>query len=567
MRKCTDLLVLATLVLVFILFNAAWLWHFRHGQLLDIDEAGYIGFALNDYQSLAHGGFAAFLMSVEAPSIQAPLTTALAGLAFTLTGPHILAAFSIPVFAGAGCILAAFFLARTLGMGRLSLVPALLVASCPLVLNFSRDFQFSMPAAFTSTASLACLLQSQRLTRPGWSVLFGVFLGLMPLSRTMTLAFLPALLAGAVVYAYAGPPTRWRWKTLWLAVALLAALLVAASWFVPNGRYVFHYLTGFGYGRHAAQYNQGQYGIGLSSFIYTIQLLGEYVCLPQFLLLLAAVPVAALIFIHASIKTSLRRAIAAFISSPVIPGLAFVAGVLLTLSSTANKGDGFIAPAVPAMLVLACLAFQTLCREALYRAVYVAVAVLIAAFGILPASGVPSLAQPIRAVLPVLGSVKVTSASAPIQAYEVAGQYSQGNWSWPISPAKGRQYAGIYEQAAQALSGQSAAVGLRGLLFNSNEILLYQEILGVPKSLALFPVDPVAVGATPEGVSSWLTVGQAKSACYLVLTDEVIHQFPPAIPPNVMQEGARTAGFSPSGTEWVLPDGERLTLWRRGNCA
>ncbi len=56
-----DFLALAGLVLAFVLFNFVWLWHFRHGQLLTIDEAGYIGIALTDYQSLIHGGWLSFI--------------------------------------------------------------------------------------------------------------------------------------------------------------------------------------------------------------------------------------------------------------------------------------------------------------------------------------------------------------------------------------------------------------------------------------------------------------------------------------------------------------------------
>lgn len=107
--KNWDLWVLFAIVLCFVIFNGAWLWYFRHGQLLNIDEAGYIGIALADYQSLLRGGVLDFIKTVEAPSIQAPITTTLAALVFVITGPHVIAAFIVTVMSDAACVVAAFF--------------------------------------------------------------------------------------------------------------------------------------------------------------------------------------------------------------------------------------------------------------------------------------------------------------------------------------------------------------------------------------------------------------------------------------------------------------------------
>jgi 4-amino-4-deoxy-L-arabinose transferase-like glycosyltransferase len=324
--------VVVTLMGTFILLDAAWLWHFRHGQLLDIDEAGYIGIALQDYQSLAHGGVLAFLRTVTAPSIQAPVTTAAAALVFALIGPHVLAAFAVTVVSGALCIPAAYLLARALGMGRMALLPALLVATCPFIINYSRVFQFSMPTTFLATAALVCLLQSRRMTRLGWSILFGLCAGLLPLSRTMTVAFLPGLLAGMLAYVYLDGRSKWGRQSKILAMALLAALLVAMTWFIPNGRYVFNYLTSFGYGGHAAEFSDGQDSIGLTSLIFTIGALGNYICLPQFVLLLAALPAGFLLLARLYWQIGPGRALLTVLRHPSFPVLCFVAGDVLALS-------------------------------------------------------------------------------------------------------------------------------------------------------------------------------------------------------------------------------------------
>jgi hypothetical protein len=103
-------LALLALLLLFFLINARWIWIYRHGQSLDIDEAGYLTIALVDYYALVREGVVGWLAAVGAPSIQAPLMTALSSLLFYFTGPHVIVGFAMPLLAGAGCILATYFL-------------------------------------------------------------------------------------------------------------------------------------------------------------------------------------------------------------------------------------------------------------------------------------------------------------------------------------------------------------------------------------------------------------------------------------------------------------------------
>lgn len=142
-RRCTSLLIL---VLTFLLVGARWIWSYRRGQPFDIDEAGFLGIALSNYDALAKLGVAGWFRSVLAPSIQAPLTTASASLLFQLTGPHTITAFTVPMLAGVGCIIATHDLGKLLGSRGIAMPAAILVASTPVIINYSRSFHFAVPA-------------------------------------------------------------------------------------------------------------------------------------------------------------------------------------------------------------------------------------------------------------------------------------------------------------------------------------------------------------------------------------------------------------------------------------
>ncbi|MGE4481417.1 hypothetical protein [Acidocella sp.] len=288
--------------------------------------------------------------------------------------------------------------------------------------------------------------------------------------------------------------------------------------------------------------------------------------MPQFLFLLAAVAAGLALFILAVRREGVGRAILQVLRLPALPVLAFTSGVIVVLSSTLNQGDGFIAPAVPALLVLACLAFQTLSRSVLSCGGLIGMACLVACLSVLPTTGLPAFGRPMIVMLPAFGTASLTFGAGTIQHYETNGRYFEGDWNWPVPRAEGRAFAAIYEQAARRLSGQSVAFGVRGFLFNVNMISLYQRLLGFEPARAMTQVDPITIGGTSQGVTKWLTQGQASAMCLLVVSNGVKHQFQPFVPPDVMEAGAVAAGFSNTGTKWVLPGGERITLWRRAGC-
>ena len=180
-------LAMVACTLFFLAIGARWVWVYRYGQPYDIDEAGYLSIALGDYYALIGHGVIGWFDQVIAPNIQAPLTTALASLLFYVNGPRPIVAFAVPLVAGALTVIATFFLGRAVGSRPAGLAAAILVASCPLIVIYSRSFSFALPATFVMAFTMLALVLSRRFDRMGWAIVFGVSLGLMPLARTMTL--------------------------------------------------------------------------------------------------------------------------------------------------------------------------------------------------------------------------------------------------------------------------------------------------------------------------------------------------------------------------------------------
>ena len=360
-----------------------WLWIFRAGQPLDIDEAGYLSFSFLDYHGLVHNGLAGYFSAIEASSVQAPLTSALAALIYCVTGPNWIFGFGVPLLAGVGIIAASYALGRTLGGSRsVAGIGALLVGSCPIIINYSRSYHFALPATFMATMALVALLRSDRCRHFGWASFFGLCLGLMPLARTMTLGFVPGIVLGALVYVVIDTEDRKR-RFLTLGWSLLLAALVAGAWLVPNRNDVFGYLLNYGYGNHAAGYGPSTSKFGWDAWRTQAQVIVGNIYLLHAIVM--SVGVLALLYLVARrLVIQGLGVVAAILAANATPLVIFVAEGIVALTSTQNKGSAFMAPLVPAAIILAVYACGKLCSHPYYQRFAVAAAMIVALVGTLP---------------------------------------------------------------------------------------------------------------------------------------------------------------------------------------
>ena len=118
-NRRTDITIVAAIGALFALINLRWIFLFRAGQPLEIDEAGYLAISLNYYKALMDGGFSAWIAAIEAPNIHAPLTMMLSSLAFALAVPNPVVGFAVIVGFGLLAIVSTYYLAELIGGRRL----------------------------------------------------------------------------------------------------------------------------------------------------------------------------------------------------------------------------------------------------------------------------------------------------------------------------------------------------------------------------------------------------------------------------------------------------------------
>ena len=558
----SEILCLIAIAVIFIVINSRWLWVFRHGQLLDVDEAGYLSSAITDYLGFVHNGAKGFFAAVWAPSAIAPLTNAVSALIFGIVGPHVIVGLGTPLLAGAATIFATYLLGASVGSPKQGLMGAALTASCPFIIDFSRSLQFAVPAAFVATMALAAIVRSDRFRYFGWASVFGICCGLLPLTRTMTIAFVPGLILGAVVYVV--HRTDRRPCILILGWSLLLTLIVAGAWLVPNGRYVFEYLLRFGYRNHAAEYGPTQMRFGIENWRLEAQVLLNNVHLPHFLLILSGAAAMTILVGRAVDQIGVSATLRVAASSKIVPLVFFVSEAMLALASSQNKGQAFFAPLVPTAIVLAVWSFCRLCEQGFYRWVLATIAILVTGLGVVPSIDLRlGVAKPWTIDLPLLGRSIITDGRAPIDVWE--GYFVTGTALEPIPPAKGQEWIDLNSETAtilrQAGNGTTAGLGFRHAFYNFNTINL-QSLLIYGEPVRLVEADPIDTGDTTAGDLRWLTEGSAAHACVLLITDDEEWQFVPIVNTGRMKDAAIQAGFQPVNQR-IMPNGHLVVLMRR----
>lgn len=160
-------------LIIYISINSRWIFVYRNEGLFDIDESAYLMMAVKNYYAYVHGGLRLWFSSVEAPNAASPLTSALASLLFIVTGPRVAFGIYIPLLACLATVVAVYYIAKQSSIQRVAEISALVVATTPLLVNYSRSFHFAIPATACTTVALLCLIKSQQAKRWPWIIAFG----------------------------------------------------------------------------------------------------------------------------------------------------------------------------------------------------------------------------------------------------------------------------------------------------------------------------------------------------------------------------------------------------------
>ena len=558
-----DQWLFGALLLAVAAVGVRWLWLYRHGQPYDIDESGYLSIALNNYRGLFDGGLAGWWNSVLTPSVQAPLMPAATTPAFLVAGPDPIVGMAVPLAFGLVAVGATFLLGRRVGGPRVGWLAGLLTLGAPILLSYSRSYNFAIAATAMLALTLLALARSDNLEHRGWAAATGVFLGLTALARTMALAFVPAILLAMVVAVVAGPERRRRAANA--AIAVVAGLAVAFPWYRVNGSRVYDYLTSFGYGSRAGEYGSAEPFFSGAAWRSSALDVVNSIYLPYFVLLLVAAVTLGAVVMSWIRRRGIGPAAAAAARSPLMPATLLVVEGLIALTSSQNKGSGFVAPLVPALAVGVA---WVIARAPVWpRHLLTGAAVAIVAVNLMVAADLWELsARPRLIRAPILGMVVVTDGRGTLQQYEAALEPPSNSVVLPFTRRQGATWVAATADVAGRIRARGGpdvitAFGFRHQLLNVNSVQMEQLSIGDPP-LPLAQVAPVATTDTVGGYAGWLRSGDASGTCNLLTATGSSHEFPPTVTTAYMEEAAAQVGFV-RDSQWSLPDGRVVSLWRR----
>jgi 4-amino-4-deoxy-L-arabinose transferase-like glycosyltransferase len=470
-------------VLVSVVLSAVWVHRFRSGYVPEWDESGYLAIAIADAQALRSGGVGALWDAyVQEPS-QAPLVPLLTAPALLLFGDGLVQGLFVQLALYVALVAATYLLASTLLERSWAVLAALVTASIPAVLDYSRLYHFSIAAAAAYTAALWALIRSSGLSRLKWSVLAGLFLGLGLLSRTMMVAYIPAVLAAAVVLIAAAPADR-RIRVRNLAAGAAVTAAVAVTWYGPNLRTIGGYLVGFGYGGESSAYGQRPSPVTPQFWLTELVTLVRSFYVPLAFVLAFGV-VSAVIAARARFRRPSLADVIAFARSGYLPLVVVVVAGYLALTSSPNQGTAFEFPWLPSLVVLCVAAIAGQPVRWLRRAAAVGV-VAASVLGLAMKSGLVPVIGEARAFS--IGSSRplpVTDGRGLIQLEILGAGMSAGSATSP-PPAIQKEWLPAADRVVELITSRSAERGLRPyVLVASDHVLFHNTRLQLAAALTL----------------------------------------------------------------------------------
>lgn len=556
------LLVVAVGCLLLAGFDLWWVVTHRHGYPLDVDEYGYTTIGYNDYFGLQNGGLHGWWEAFQNQTPNAPLLPAVTSFAQVLNS-GILAGFVVLIGFAVLLVFVSYGIGEKLAGPRLGALVALAVATSAGLFTFTREYIFALPAAAWLACSVYALLRSDGLRGRWWSIACGACIGLMLLSRTMAVAFVPGILLAAVLVGLLRGKGDLVTRLINFALLIVTGVVVAATWYWKNLNPVVDYLTSYGYGTQS-QYYGAEHALISWSRIKDVadRMIITDLLAPLTVLLFLGLLAAGVVLVRRLLTAEDRRAeltrILAADSTSVL--LVFACGFGALMSSR-NGGDGFTFPLAVLLPALAILALR-----GARRVIVIPVVVLVAAVGVLNVYASSDLSESVSKTktveLPLFGYVPwVDGTPNAIDAMRVqvpgpATHFDARDKGWeklatrladillkPIGPEK-----------TQPIVGMAA----RHRVMNTNSITLAAIIkyhYGIPfVQLEAEPADTVAnyVKEIRKSPAGELTA--------LITTSSEVEDFPPVVTQKKAEAAAKQLGFVVI-KRIEMPDGRQLRIW------
>jgi Dolichyl-phosphate-mannose-protein mannosyltransferase len=468
-----------------------------------------------------------------------------------------------PVFF-AVLVLTTYAIGRRLTTPWWALLAALSLATAPVISDYSRIFHFSIPAATFLVSALWALMKSEGLTRRRWAIACGFALGLMVLSRSMTIAYLPGFAAAAGLPILLGAQRRAALINFLLLCASGAAL--AALWYLPNATSVGSYLLNFGYGAESEAYGAEHSLLSVAYWTREVGSVFDELYFP----LGAALAISAVAALISALLRRRRRHPSREQLRVWLLGDAALAAVIvlegyIALTSSKNQGTAFALPWLPVLIVLVCAAVAMTPQ----RPVRIAAASLLAAVSLLnltmKSGFVPGIGEPRTADLPLLGETAVTDGRGIVEIEVAAAGYPVGSPTKPM-PRLQKEWLPFAGDLARSLTEYSERRGEEpNLGWGFDDLLLNNTRVALGSELALHRQLPtVFLKPFPDGDSAASYRAQLEEAGSNLL---VVGERGPGttgihLTRHRVEVAARRLGFH-RVRRFAAPDGRELAVWWR----
>ncbi len=556
-------LIVALGCLVFAAINVWWVARYRHGFPMDVDEYGYTSIGLNDYFGLKAGGLHGWWEAVQTQTPNAPLLPAITSVVLVVS-PGVLEGFGVLIAFGALLTLVAYGIGERLAGPRLGALAALAVASAQGTFLFTREYIFALPTAAFLSCAVYALLRSDGMRSRLWSILCGAAVGLMLLSRTMSVAFVPGIVVVAGILILARRRDDLGARLLNLGLAGLAGFLVAVTWYWRNLDPVVEYLTNFGYGSQAQNYGSENSAVSWGRFKSVLdRMIQSDLLVPLFLLVLAGLVALGVILVLRLRHSEDRRAeLWRIAGSDALAVFLVAAAGYAALMTSQNGGNGFTYPVAMLLPPLAVAALRYSRGAAIAAAVAVGA---IAVVNLVASSALWGEAEKTHNVpVPLLGELPWVSGEAHAVAGIRAqvpgppGHFAAADEGWtevdaklanillkPIAP-EGLPRLSAFASRNRVVSTNS--VGMAGLL-DHHVAIPFTQLLAEPDSVAHY--------------ERQLRGPEIGEPTVVVTTSTEAGDFEPLVTQKKVEVALRHTGFA-LVREVPTPDGRTMRIWAKG---
>ena len=465
---------------------------------IDVDSYGYAYLARDLWES--HNPVSSFLHTGST----SPLVPLVAAPGAAVGGVYGAMSVELPFLLM--LVAGSYFLARVWTAPMAAMMAALLVALNEDVSSYAVRLNFAVPTTAALVWAFYSYIKSGHLRNWNWSLVFGVAIAAVLLSRSMSFVYVVPLVAVAAIDLAIDMVRHGHVLRLPALGALATTLVLAGPWWLVSGHQAIQYLQSAGY-QQSSGYTSRGFALDATTVEqrarWTLSELGWGESWALGIAVLAAL--CAVVLRHRTLKLTALWMMALWV---LLTGL--------VLSSSSNPGSGFGLPVIVVVILLAAAVLGQLSRRVL-----------------------PLLAVPVAGIL-VVGLVAETTGG--------------GQW-WPAP------YGGNVRTNSDLISAQAARLigSSPTLLAQNTNFLSYYGIRWNDGANPLLLSPPLSLNGTGVAIGELARVK-------MVITGSSTESFDPSVNQSAIESAAHRDGFHVIRAWSVGQDQSgALLLWQRGN--